>query len=156
MDYPDTSFLYALYRSQDNSERALQYRARNPAALFVTRLLLWEFRQSVRFQSFRNRHDSSVGFSVQKANRLLAAVQDDLNAGLIVVVECDFERILAVGERISHRKTHSGGHRGFDVLHMATALELKAEAFLSFDANQNALAKSEGLRVPFAKRGARD
>ena len=151
MDYPDTSFLYALYRSQVNSEQALQYRVQHPEPLCVTRLLLWEFRQSARFQSFRYQRDRSVGFSLQQANQMLEAVRDDLNAGVLLVLECDLERVLAVGEKISKQKTSANGHRGFDILHVATALELKADAFLSFDANQNDLARSEGLRVPLGK-----
>lgn len=151
MDYPDTSFLYALYRSQNNSDQALQYRVQHPEPLCVTRLLLWEFRQSARFQAYRYQQDRSVGFPLQQANQMLDAVRDDLNAGVLLVLECDLERVLAVGERISNQRTSSKGHRGFDILHVATALELNAEAFLSFDANQNELAKSEGLRVPLGK-----
>ena len=35
-----------------------------------------------------------------------------------------------------------------DILHVATAIELGAKAFLTFDANQKKLAEAEGLFVP--------
>jgi predicted nucleic acid-binding protein len=40
------------------------------------------------------------------------------------------------------------GHRGFDILHVAAALQLQAAEFLTFDANQRRLANAEGLPVP--------
>lgn len=44
--------------------------------------------------------------------------------------------------------TLTGGHRGFDILHVASALIVKANRFLTFDENQKKLAKAEGLVVP--------
>jgi hypothetical protein len=41
-----------------------------------------------------------------------------------------------------------GGHRGFDILHVASALVVEAECFLTFDDNQRKLAQAEGLNVP--------
>jgi predicted nucleic acid-binding protein len=41
----------------------------------------------------------------------------------------------------------TGGHRTLDVLHVATALHLKAREFLTFDGNQAELAKAVGLKV---------
>ena len=39
------------------------------------------------------------------------------------------------------------GCRGFDLLHVACALELECEAFLTADRIQGALARAEGLAV---------
>ena len=39
-------------------------------------------------------------------------------------------------------------HRGFDILHVAAALKMGAEEFLTFDGNQKKLAESEGLHLP--------
>jgi hypothetical protein len=41
----------------------------------------------------------------------------------------------------------SGGHRSFDILHVATARLLNATCFLSFDANQRKLATTLRLNV---------
>ena len=40
-----------------------------------------------------------------------------------------------------------GGHRGFNVLRVAAARVLGTGEFLSFDHNQRALARAEGLTV---------
>jgi predicted nucleic acid-binding protein len=148
--YPDTSFLCALYRTQDNSPQALAYRAAMSGPLHVTRLLLWEFRQSVRFQAFRHAHNRQVGYPMQEAEKMLSDLGDDLQQGLVISVELDIIDILVAGERISKARTYSGGHRSFDILHVATALELRAKHFLTFDTNQIALATAEGLATPLA------
>jgi len=36
-----------------------------------------------------------------------------------------------------------------DILHVATAIELGAKEFLTFDTDQKKLAEAEGLLVPF-------
>ena len=51
--YPDTSFLYAIYRKQVNSPAAAAFFQKMPEPLIVSSLLLYEFRQSVRFQVTR-------------------------------------------------------------------------------------------------------
>lgn len=146
--YPDTSFLCALYRTQDNSRQALAYRARLNEPLHVTRLLLWEFRQSMRFQAYRHSHNRQVGYPLHEAEKMISDLNEDLQNGLVISVEVDFIDILVTGERISKSRTFAGGHRSFDILHVATALELGAKEFLTFDANQITLAKAEGLATP--------
>ena len=148
--YPDTSFLCALYRTQDNSPQAIAFRSRMSEPLHVTRLLLWEFRQSVRFQACRHSHIRQVGYPLHEAEKMIADLHDDITSGLVVTLEVDVIDILLTAERISKSRTFSGGHRSFDILHVATALELGAEEFLSFDENQIALARAEGLATPLA------
>lgn len=146
--YPDTSFLCALYRTQDNSDRALAYRESMTEPLHVTRLLLWEFRQSVRFQAFRHRKDPSTGYPIEVAERMIEKNSDHMKQGQVQLLDCDIPGVLVTGERISKLRTVGGGHRSFDILHIATALVLDAKEFLSFDANQIRLASAEGLATP--------
>ena len=51
-------------------------------------------------------------------------------------------------KRLSAMHTRTGGHRGFDILHVAATLQLKGERLLTFDGNQKKLADAEGLGVP--------
>jgi predicted nucleic acid-binding protein len=55
-----------------------------------------------------------------------------------------FERAQALAGK------HTGrlGVRSLDILHVAVALELQAEAFLTFDRRQARLARAEGLPTP--------
>ena len=51
-------------------------------------------------------------------------------------------------EALSSAHTMGAGYRIVDILHVATALQLGAVEFLTFDVNQKKLAEAEGLVVP--------
>src|SRR2546423_7496954 len=145
--YPDTSFLCALYREQDNSKTADAYRASSKEALPVTALVLYEFRQSVRFQSWLHRKDASKGYGEKEGAKMLADLQSDIDSGLVKIEPVDWAKVISRAEQLSAQHTSKSGHRGFDILHVATALELGAKELLTFDEKQRALAKAAGLKV---------
>ena len=145
--YPDTSFLCALYREQDNSKTADALRKAMGEALTVTALVLFEFRQSVRFQTWLHSKDAGKGYGEKEAVKMLADLQSDLDAGLVRIEPAEWAKVISRAEQLSSQHTGRGGHRAFDVLHVASALELGAKAFLSFDASQRTLAKAAGLKV---------
>jgi predicted nucleic acid-binding protein len=146
--YPDTSFLCAFYRLQANSVIAAAYFKKLPEPLHVGSLLLYEFRQSLRWQEFLYAKDRSKGFDKATGATALATIQSDLAAGVILTVSIDWSDVYNIAERLSIQYTATGGHRGFDVLHVATALHLGARELLTFDANQKKLAKAERLKTP--------
>lgn len=143
--YPDTSFLCALYVPQSTSAQAVAYYRQLSEPLYVSALLLGEFRQSVRFQIFRNARDKTQGYPKKAGIEALARLQMNLNAGALVVATADWSEVLALAETISARRTPELGCRYVDILHVATALHLGASEFLSTDANQRRLAEAEGL-----------
>jgi len=145
--YPDTSFLCAIYRAQDNSSRADAFFKTLKEPLSATALLIFEFRQSVRWQTWLHRNDASKGYGEKEGARMLADLQKDLASGLLLIEPVDWANVVSKAEQLSAQHTSKDGHRGFDILHVATALELGAEAFLTFDARQSALAKAAGLKV---------
>jgi predicted nucleic acid-binding protein len=145
--FPDTSFLCALYVRQDNSRTAAAHFQRMPEALHVSGLLLYEFRQSVRFQVWLQARDKTRGYPQADGDRVLTDLQTDLDTGAVVVVTADWPDVHRLAETLSKRHTIAGGHRAFDVLHVATALHLDAREFLTFDANQRKLAAAEKLKV---------
>lgn len=146
--YPDTSFLCALYRLQVNSSVAAAYFTAMPGALEVTTLLLYEFRQSVRFQVRLQRLDPSKGYSSREGTKMLADLKSDLVSGAVLTVPAPWPLVHGAAERLSELYTDANGHRAMDILHVATAIELGAKEFLTFDANQKKLAGAEGLQVP--------
>lgn len=145
--FPDTSFLCALYRPQHNSQEAAECFKSLPEGLHVTTLLLYEFRQSVRFQVWLHARDKNKGFSRADCDRALADLQADLDHGALIVVPAEWPDVFRLAEGFSKRHTAVSGHRSLDVLHVATAVHLAAKEFLTFDANQSRLAASEKLKV---------
>lgn len=146
--YPDTSFLCAIYRQQDNSGCAARHFAQMPEPLHVASPLLFEFRQATRWQVFLHSHNSAKGFDRATAVAAMGKIQINISTGAVVLVPVEWPDVASIGERLSAQYTWTEGHRGFDVLHVATALHLGASEFLTFDANQKRLAQAEGLVVP--------
>jgi len=145
--FPDTSFLCAIYRRQDNSPSAAAHFKVMPEALHVSSLLLYEFRQSARLQVWLHARDKSRGYPQADSDRALADLQTDLDSGAVVVAAADWPDVHRLAETLSKRHTMGSGHRGFDILHVATALHFGAREFLTFDANQRKLATAEKLKV---------
>lgn len=146
--YLDTSFLCALYRAQENSPQAAAYFQAMPEPLLVTTLLLFEFRQAVRFQIRLYRYDPRKGYSQKEGTKMLRDLKSDLISGALVVMPAPWAQIHSGAERLSELYTDANGHRTMDILHVATAIELGAGTFLTFDGNQKKLAEKEGLLVP--------
>jgi predicted nucleic acid-binding protein len=85
--------------------------------------------------------------SSTQAENSLRDFQRDLDVGSFLagrpVPPDAYER----AQLLSRRYTRQIGVRGMDVIHVAIALEVNAETFLTFDKNQAALAKRAGLTV---------
>lgn len=145
--FPDTSFLCAIYRKQDNSPMAAAHAARMKEPLHVTALLAYEFRQSLRLQVWRHSHNPREGMPLTDAQAALSQFEADLKTRVAVLAPCHFQDVLRRADELSTRHTISGGHRSFDVLHVAAALHLGAREFLTFDGNQRKLAAAEKLKV---------
>jgi len=145
--YPDTSFLCAFYIKQSNSTAAAACAATMKEPLHVTELLQYEFRQSLRFQVWRHTANAREGISSADAQAALSQFSADLASGVAVLAPCAWVDVIHHAEDLSRRHTVQGGYRSFDVLHVATALVLKATTLLTFDAKQSQLALQEGLKV---------
>ena len=145
--YSDTSFLFAFYVKQSNSHAAAAHAATMKEPLHVTSLLAYEFRQALRFQAWRHSANQREGISCTDAQVALNRFESDLASGVAVLASCPLQAVIRSAEELSSRHTIAGGHRSFDMLHVATALCLGVKEFLTFDANQRKLASAEKLRV---------
>ncbi|HXP59207.1 MAG TPA: type II toxin-antitoxin system VapC family toxin [Dongiaceae bacterium] len=145
--FPDTSFLCAIYRRQDNSAVAAAFFQSLRQPLPVSGLLLYEFRQSTRLQIWLHGQNARKGFPEEQGKQALADLDSDLEGGVVELMPVDWLEVLRLAERLSAAHTKTGGHRAMDILHVATALVLSAESFLTFDANQRKLARAEGMKA---------
>jgi predicted nucleic acid-binding protein len=146
--YPDASFLCSLYRLQRNSYEAVVYHKSMSTRLCVSSLLLLEFRQSIRFQMRLFALDRSKGFAKTEGMAMLRALQSDLSQGVFEMTAPDWADVHRIADMLSEKHTEENGHRMTDILHVATAIHLGSEVFLTFDANQKRLAEASGMRVP--------
>ncbi len=138
--YADTSFLVSLYVLDANSERAATYIRQATLPILLTTFGELELTNALSLRMFRRELTSS------KVNAARALVHKDLVDGVLLtkpLTMSNFEKSM----QMARRRTPHLGTRTLDILHVASALELKAEMFYTFDHNQARLAKAEGLLV---------
>ena len=138
----DTSFLFSLYGSDAHSPMAVTWAAQNTRALHLNSLTHFEFGNALRFSEFRKA--IPAGFAAQYWAGFEAAIAQ----GRLIVATSNLADVVDEAKRLSSTRTLSGGHRGFEILHVASALKMRATHFLTFDGNQKKLAEAEGLLVP--------
>lgn len=137
--FADTSFLFSLYGNDVHTERAEAWARKIGRPITVTVLNRYELGNAVRFAAFRK--------VIAEADALssLSAFEGDLLTGHLHPVSEDFPAIIEEARRLSGLYTMRGGHRSFDMLHVAAAKVFRAGMFLSFDAGQRKLAVAAGL-----------
>jgi predicted nucleic acid-binding protein len=137
--YTDSSFFVSVYLPDSHSRAALGRLARHPR-IWLTPFHEAEFVHAVQQQVFRGRYSSG------DADRTIRDFRLDRDAGLWEVTnfpEAGFGSATTLAESYVARL----GTRTLDSLHVAAALELKAERFWTFDERQAKLAKAAGLKV---------
>jgi predicted nucleic acid-binding protein len=135
----DTSFLFSLYGNDAHTPRAVAWMMSHRRALTITALSEYELGNALRFSEFRK------GIALGEAALFWAQFEADRASGRLQLQVCNLADVVDEAKRLS--ATHTG-HRGFDILHVATALIVKAQQLLTFDGNQKKLAEAEGLVVP--------
>lgn len=135
--YADTSFFVSLYLPDRHSSEA-QRRIAQHGALWLTPLHRAEWAHAVAQNVFRRK------VSAREAQQVYRNFERDRRTGLWIemdIPEAAFETCIT----LAHRHVARLGTRTLDSLHVAIAVELKADTFWSFDDRQTALAEAEGL-----------
>ena len=138
----DTSFLFSLYGNDAHSQIAVEWVRQRQQALHLNALSHFELGNALRFSEFRKAISAGV------AAHYWAGFEAAIAQGRLIVATCNLADVVDEAKRLSALHTLSGGHRGFDILHVASALTMNASHFLTFDENQKSLAETEGLIVP--------
>jgi predicted nucleic acid-binding protein len=138
----DTSFLFSLYGNDVHTPDALAWTKQNPVPVGITPLGEYELANALRFAEFRQSIRSG------EAALFWADFEADCDGGRVLLYRCNLAEVLDQAKGLSAMRTLKGGHRSFDILHVASALVVGARQFLTFGSNQRKLARSEGLEVP--------
>ncbi len=138
----DTSFLFSLYGNDSHTPHAVAWCKRVARSISISPLNRFELINSLRFAEFRKL------LKPGEAATHLLLFHNAIAAERLIEATCNLAEILAEATRLSAAHTLSGGHRGFDILHVAAARIMGATHFLTFDANQHRLATAAGLKVP--------
>ena len=77
----------------------------------------------------------------------LASFDEDIAEGRYDPIDVLWRATLRRAADISRAQTAALGCRTLDVLHVATAIELKLPSFITYDRRQQRLARAAGLKV---------
>ncbi len=138
--YADTSFLLSLYISDVNSAAATKMVSRFVTPLLTTDFGTFEFTNALSWRVFRKL------LLVGEQQAVLDAFSMDAEAGVIHTIPLPSAAFARAGQ-IARKQTPVLGNRALDVLHVASALVLKADTFYTFDNKKAMLASTLGLRV---------
>jgi predicted nucleic acid-binding protein len=137
--YADSSFFVSIY-VEDGHSKAAGLLVSSGIRVWFTPLHYAECTHAVAQQVF---HKNLTAAAAQQAYRDL---KEDRAAGLWVEVEMP-EGVFEVCADLARRYGPRLGVRTLDTLHVACALQLKAEQFWTFDERQAKLAKVAGLKI---------
>lgn len=138
--YVDTSVVQMLYVPGPASLVASRWRRNIGGAIPLTRFGHAELTNAVAQAQHRGILD---GDGTRAA---FAAIAYDLKEGHLRLHDLLWRRALERTAELSREFTITLGTRTLDVLHVASALELGARMFVTYDARQAALAKAVGLK----------
>jgi predicted nucleic acid-binding protein len=137
--YADSSFFVSLYVTDGHTPEVLRRLSQNPRVWF-TPFHEAEVTNAIAQHVFRGK------IVAERANQLYEDVSLDCAAGVWALTgfpEAAFSR----GATLARRYVAKLSARTLESLHVAAALELKAERFWTFDERQAKLARAVGLKV---------
>jgi predicted nucleic acid-binding protein len=139
--YADTSFLFSLYVPDANSSAAAAIMKRLKPPLLATDFAEFEFINALNWRIFRKE------LRAAEEQAVLLSFSRDIHAGALRILPIS-STTFAQARRIARTHTRLLGTRALDVLHVASALALRATTFCTFDKNQASLAAALALRIP--------
>ncbi len=141
----DTSFLFSLYGNDAHAPMSLRWISNCTHPLTLTSLNAYELGNAFRLAVFRKM------ITPHESEKSLKMFEAAIDHGRIIIAPCKLTEVVETASRLSTTYTPKGGHRGFDILHIAGALTLGADEFLTFDLNQTKLANVVGLATPLKR-----
>jgi predicted nucleic acid-binding protein len=149
--YADSSFILRLVTGETDSPRVIaEYRRLNTPKLFFLPLHALEVRNAILQRAFHQRRSVASGERAQIARErdtALARLEHLLTRRALLDVGLDLETVVIRAIKLSGAHTERIGARAIDLLHVASALTLESELFLTTDSRQARLAKAESMKV---------
>ena len=149
--YADSSFILRLITGEPESPQTIaEYRRLGSPKLFFLPLHDLEVRNAILQRAFYQRRSGS-SLSRREVARArdaaLGRLAQLLARRALLEVSLEVETAIARAVELSAAHTERLGARAIDLLHVASALTLKSELFLTTDERQAELARAEGLQL---------
>ena len=141
MIFADASFLVAFFAGTEHSKEARQWWKRNGVAKTYAMSGLFEAWISIRTLPLSGKiKRADARWAIEHMKRRVLE-------GMIEVRELSNKRVYPAARRLSAHYCENKSFGAMDIVHVATAQELAARRFLTFDDRQRELAEAEGMQV---------
>lgn len=141
MVYLDTSALLKLYVREPGSEAVQRLIESQEDPLPIWEIQEMEFLNALRLKVFWKEIEAS------EANRQVELFETRKRRGLYHTPEVGRSELMAAFRELS-AQTPELGCRTMDILHVAFAMQMQPEVFVSFDKRQRTLALERGFNAP--------
>jgi len=149
--YADSSFILRLVTGEADSPQAIaEYRRLDSPKLFYLPLHALEVRNAILQRAFHQRRSIASRqrqHVARERDAALARLEHLVARRALLDVALDMDAAITRAANLSTAHTERLGARSIDLLHVAGALTLESELFLTTDSRQAQLAKAEGLKV---------
>jgi predicted nucleic acid-binding protein len=149
--YADSSVILRLVTGESGARQAgAEYRRLGRPSLFYLPLHALEVENGIRQRAFHERRVLPSGQRARIAHErdaALARLAGWTKRGALKELVLDMDPATDRARQLSATHSEKVGARAIDLLHVACALSLESEVFLTSDQRQAALAKAEGLQV---------
>lgn len=149
--YADSSFIARLILVERESPAAAAlYRRAGRPSLTYTALHDVEVRNAIYVLAYQERAllpRAQASVADRRRDAALARLDAYLNKQLLKRMDLEMNKALEHASQLSAKHSEQLGVRSLDLIHVACALELESEVFITTDSRQSQLAKAAGLKV---------
>lgn len=139
--YADTGFLVSLFLEETTSATADGILAGLTGPLIITPLTVLEFRNALNLAIVRHR------LTAVERDAVWQRFEGQRHDGVFEDRQMEISELHQRAQSLSDLYTPTHATRSLDLLHVAAALLLGADVFLSFDERQRRVAAAEGMVV---------
>ena len=147
MIYVDTSVIVKLYFKEEHSRNASNWLKKNNEAIPLTSFHELELVNAIHLKQFRTE------ITLDETRLIMSRFEEHEISGVYYRPQLDWSAIFIHAIDLSKKHSASIGSRSLDILHIASALSINADWFLTFDDRQTKLAALAGLKTETIHKG---
>ena len=141
MLYVDTSVIVKLYVKEEHSQDASNCLRKNDEAIPLTVFHELEFNNAINLKEFR------AEITADEIRLIMTRFAEHQSKGVFYRPQISWADTFKYAVDLSREHTKKTGSRSLDILHVASALSIKADKFLTFDERQSILASRAGIKI---------
>ena len=146
MIYVDTSVIVKLYFKEEYSRDASNWLKENNEAIPLTSFHELELINAIHLKQFRTE------ITPDETRLILSRFEEHEISGIYYRPQLDWSAIFIHAIDLSKKHSASIGSRSLDILHVASALSISADRYLTLDDRQTRLAALAGLKMENVKK----